>query len=81
MHTFIVNFTDLEGVLARVESPDWEAVTEGFRQLEVGPIGTLEAVLHGVELEGAGKGQGHGHLGAGHEAVGGGVGVITAWKF
>ena len=35
-------------------------------------------VCHGVELQGAGQGQGDGHLRAGDEAVSGGVGVVTA---
>jgi hypothetical protein len=35
------------------------------------------AVCGRVEIQGAGQGQRYGHLGAGDESVGGGVGVIT----
>ena len=56
------------------------SVTEWLGQLELGAIGTLEAVLGGVELEAAGEGKSHGHLRAGDEAVSCGVGIVTAWK-
>ena len=68
----------LISVLARVESSDWEAVTE--RKFELGHIWTLDAVLGRVELQAAGQRQGHRHLGAHHETVGGGVGVISSCK-
>ena len=69
----------LEGILPGVESSDGKAVTEGLGELELRAVGALEAVCERVELQGAGQGQSHGHLGAGDEAVGGGVGVITTW--
>ena len=34
-------------------------------------------VCHGVEIQSPGQGEGHSHLRTGHEAVGGGVGVVT----
>ena len=67
----------LEGVLPRVEFSDGEAVTEGLGELELRAVGALEAVSGRVELQGSGQGQSYGHLGAGDEAVGGGVSVIT----
>ena len=69
----------LEGVLPGVESSDGETVTEGLGELQLRAVGALEAVCSWVELQGAGQGQSYGHLGAGDEAVGGGVGVITTW--
>ena len=63
----------LEGVLPGVEPSDGEAVTEGLGELQLGAVGALVAVCGRVELQGAGQGQSYGHLGAGDEAVGGGV--------
>ena len=62
-----VLYSYLNGVLPVVESPDWMAV------IELRAVGSLEAVCGRVELQGAGQGQSYGHLGAGDEAVGGGV--------
>ena len=67
----------LEGVLPGVESSDGEAVTEGLGELQLCAVGALVAVCGRVEIQGAGQGQRYGHLGAGDESVGGGVGVIT----
>ena len=66
----------LEGVLPGVESSDGEAVPEGLGELQLCAVGALVAVCGRVEIQGAGQGQ-VGHLGAGDESVGGGVGVIT----
>ena len=63
----------LEGVLPGVESSDGEAVTEGLGELQLCAVGALVAVCGRVEIQGASQG----HLGAGDESVGGGVGVIT----
>ncbi len=71
----------LEGILPRVESSDGEAVTEGLCELELRAVRALEAVCDRVKLQGSGQGQCYSHLGAGDEAVGGGVGVITTWGY
>merc|ERR1719394_1530979 len=70
----------LISVLARVESSDRESVTERFGKFELRPIWTLDAVLGRVELQAARQRQGHRHLRARHETVGGGVGVVSSCK-
>merc|ERR1719239_366672 len=77
IHTASVLRGSLECVLPGVESSDGEAVTEGLGELELRTVGAREGVLGRVKLESAGQGEGHGHLGAGDEAVSGGVSVIT----
>ena len=55
-----------------------ELVPVGRIETELLSVGALQLLGAGVKVEGAGQGQGHGHLGGGHEAVGGGVGVVAA---
>jgi hypothetical protein len=68
----------LVSVLAGVVAANGETVTGGRRELELLAVLVLEGVGEGVEVEGAGNGQGDDHVGRGDEGVGSGVTVVSA---